>query len=126
MVRNLFLLVLIIFECLSAQAKEVSLFCYTFKGNPQGTNFVIDTEKRLVRENSKIFKKPPEYEVISWSSEKIIFRDKQEPIHKLMGYMNYSINRVNLDYFVWTWNGNNRLEQQLTGKCDLPHTKPQF
>lgn len=116
----------IIFGFSSAKAEEIKLSCYTLKGHPQKSNFLIDTEKKIVRSADDFWTTKKDYEIVSWSSNKITFRDKSPLSQKVIGHMSYSIDRVNLDYFWYYWDSSGNLGMQLFGKCELPHTKPQF
>jgi hypothetical protein len=111
---------------LSAQAKEVELLCFTLKGHPHGTKFIIDTHSQRIWSNDGISNKQNAYQVISWSPQKILFNDQPSSIRSIWGYMSYSIDRVNLDFFWYKFNKDGQLENQLFGKCELPRTQPYF
>lgn len=119
---------LLMIGSLSAQAKEVELFCYTLKGHPHGINFLINTDEKKVFEAKEHIKIKPEreYEILSWSSDRIMFNDPPNSIRKIIGYMSYSINRINLDFYWYNFEKDGRLKEQLFGKCEIARTKPQF
>lgn len=118
----------LIIGSLSAQAKEVELYCYTLKGHPHGLRFIIDLDNKSVRDATGpgILKPERDYQILSWSFDKIIFSSPPSPIRKVIGYHSFSINRVNLDFYAYHTNKNELLEYQLFGKCEMNHTQPQF
>jgi|DEB19_MinimDraft_3_1074340.scaffolds.fasta_scaffold126978_2 hypothetical protein len=113
---------------LSAQAKEVELDCYTLKGYPGSSSYIIDTTNRKVSDKqiSGADYPPREYQILSWSPNKIIFSTPPSPSRNIRGHTSYTINRVNLDYYVFYLDKNELLEQQLFGKCEIDRTQPQF
>jgi hypothetical protein len=127
-VVSVFFPLFLILGSISVQAKEVKLFCYTLKGYPQGTSFIINTENKKVFEvrGYGALKPEREYQIVSWSSDKIIFNEPPNSIRKIIGYIGFSIDRMNLDFYSFQIDKDGNLREQLFGKCEIPHATPQF